>query len=267
MTWFKVDDTLALHPKVVRAGNASMGLWVRAGAWSAQQLTDGYVPSEIVQILGNADLAEELVRAGLWSVAAGGFEFHDWEERQPSKSEVESKREAQRERVRRWRAQRDGNAVTDAATGELPERPRNAVSNALPERPSNALVTPPRPDPTRPDPTLSTSNEVLNEVGAKKRATRIPDPFIVTAEMRRWAAEKTPAVDVTASTEKFVDYWRAKAGRDATKKDWVATWRNWLRSDQERARPAGQMRAQERTRANLSVVERLRAEEQQAVEA
>lgn len=31
MPWFKVDDTLALHGKVVAAGNPAMGLWVRAG--------------------------------------------------------------------------------------------------------------------------------------------------------------------------------------------------------------------------------------------
>ena len=33
--WFKVDDNLALHPKVLGAGNAAMGMWVRAGSWSA----------------------------------------------------------------------------------------------------------------------------------------------------------------------------------------------------------------------------------------
>jgi len=43
MPWFKVDDTLAFHAKVVAAGNAAMGLWVRAGAHSMQQLTDGFI--------------------------------------------------------------------------------------------------------------------------------------------------------------------------------------------------------------------------------
>jgi hypothetical protein len=69
---------------------------------------------------------------------------------------------------------------------------------------------------------------------ARKRATRIPEPFIVTADMRAWAAEETPGLKVDAVTKKFVDYWRAKSGKDATKRDWVATWRNWLRTDFER---------------------------------
>jgi len=69
---------------------------------------------------------------------------------------------------------------------------------------------------------------------ARKRGTRIPEPFIVTADMRQWAIQEVPAVDVDASTRTFVDYWRAVTGRNATKLDWTSTWRNWLRRDAER---------------------------------
>lgn len=34
---------------------------------------------------------------------------------------------------------------------------------------------------------------------------------------------------------KFVDYWRGVAGAKGRKADWTATWRNWCRSDEERA--------------------------------
>ena len=57
MPWFKVDDNLAFHHKVVAAGNAAMGLWVRAGAMCAQQLTDGFVPDHMVNTLGSKALA------------------------------------------------------------------------------------------------------------------------------------------------------------------------------------------------------------------
>lgn len=66
------------------------------------------------------------------------------------------------------------------------------------------------------------------EVKKTKRGTRIPDPFILTAAMREYAATKRPNVDLIEETEKFVNYWRAKTGRDATKLDWTATWRNWI---------------------------------------
>jgi hypothetical protein len=72
----------------------------------------------------------------------------------------------------------------------------------------------------------------------RKRASRIPDDFAVTADMVTWAKEHTPHVDGRYETAKFIDYWRAKAGRDATKLDWPGTWRNWMRKAQERAGPS-----------------------------
>jgi hypothetical protein len=60
------------------------------------------------------------------------------------------------------------------------------------------------------------------------RATRIPDPFLLTSEMKAYAAGKRPGVDVIEETEKFVNYYRAKGGRDGAKLDWPATWRNWI---------------------------------------
>lgn len=73
---------------------------------------------------------------------------------------------------------------------------------------------------------------------ARKRGTRLPDDFTVTPEMVAWARENTPGVNGSYETAKFVDYWRAKAGRDATKTDWVGTWRNWMRKASERAGPS-----------------------------
>lgn len=62
------------------------------------------------------------------------------------------------------------------------------------------------------------------------RKTKIPNPFLLTAEMRAWAAESVPGVDLKTETEKFVDYWRGEA---KTKADWPATWRNWMRKAQQ----------------------------------
>jgi len=67
------------------------------------------------------------------------------------------------------------------------------------------------------------------------RATRIPIPFDVTEDMVEWATREIPRFDWDPETKKFVDYWRAKSGRDATKTDWPATWRNWMRRAAEGA--------------------------------
>lgn len=61
-----------------------------------------------------------------------------------------------------------------------------------------------------------------------KKASRLPDKFMLTADLRAYAAEKRPGVDVTLETEKFCNYWRAKPGKDGTKLDWGATWKNWI---------------------------------------
>jgi hypothetical protein len=63
---------------------------------------------------------------------------------------------------------------------------------------------------------------------ASTRGTRIPDTFMLTSEMRTYASEKRPDVDCPLETEKFVNHWRAATGRNATKLDWNATWRNWI---------------------------------------
>lgn len=106
MPWFKVDDGFAVHPKALAAGNAACGLWVRAGSWSMQQLTDGFVPEHVLPTLGTKREAQLLVNAGLWKRAPGGWTFHEWECRQPSREQVERDRADAAERQRRAREQR-----------------------------------------------------------------------------------------------------------------------------------------------------------------
>lgn len=65
-----------------------------------------------------------------------------------------------------------------------------------------------------------------------KRSTKIPDPFLLTPEMRAWAAEHAPALNIRDETENFVDYWR---GAGKPKADWIATWRTWMRKNQKDA--------------------------------
>ena len=52
MVWFRVDDNLGFHHKVIAAGNPAMGLWVRAGSVCASQLTDGFVADHMIASLG-----------------------------------------------------------------------------------------------------------------------------------------------------------------------------------------------------------------------
>lgn len=89
MTWFRVDDTFAFHPKVMAAGNAAAGLWVRSGSWASQQLTDGAVTTGVARSIGTAAEAKRLTDIGLWLDApGGGYQFHQWSPTNPTREEV-----------------------------------------------------------------------------------------------------------------------------------------------------------------------------------
>lgn len=78
------------------------------------------------------------------------------------------------------------------------------------------------------------SQVVRTDRAKTERASRLPDSFIVTAEMEEWARREAPNISVSRQTERFVDYWR---GNGKTKVDWLATWRNWMRRASDDAGP------------------------------
>jgi DNA-binding transcriptional ArsR family regulator len=68
------------------------------------------------------------------------------------------------------------------------------------------------------------------------RGTRLPENFEVTKQMRSWYRENIGgAVDGVLEHEKFLDYWRSRTGQIASKKDWPAAWRNWMREAMQRS--------------------------------
>jgi len=99
--------------------------------------------------------------------------------------------------------------------------------------PDSGLLTPDSPF------TETTVSERGKPRTTDKSAKRLPEDFELTKERRAVAeAERLPADRTFA---KFVDYWRSASGARARKLDWDATWRNWCRTEADRARstPAG----------------------------
>ncbi|NEW27274.1 hypothetical protein [Nocardia cyriacigeorgica] len=107
MTWFKVDDGFWSHPKTAVLSADAIATWVRAGSYSCQHLTDGFVSPPMLRMLGSVEAADELVDAGLWERVAGGYQFHDWGEYQETSDAVKRRREMARDRQRRSRAARE----------------------------------------------------------------------------------------------------------------------------------------------------------------
>lgn len=77
------------------------------------------------------------------------------------------------------------------------------------------------------------------------RGERLPEGWTLPREWGVWAIETYPLwtpEKVRLEAERFADHWRAKTGKDATKLDWLATWRNWCRSPiahRDDPKPAG----------------------------
>lgn len=89
---------------------------------------------------------------------------------------------------------------------------------------ANAPSTPPKPKPKA------------------KRATQIPETWIPSDSTRKWAdSEGFTEAEVDSQILRFVDHWR---GKGETRKDWDATFRNWMRNAREwghlQAKPPGQ---------------------------
>jgi hypothetical protein len=117
-------------------------------------------------------------------------------------------------------------------------------------------------EPTTASPATKKNIQKENQVKERKNTpTRIPNDFSLTDEMREWAKSNTPEVDAELQTANFIDYWQSKA-KDNTKLDWLATWRAWMRNDQDRkSRYKPRNRVADRERENAERRARLLAEE------
>jgi hypothetical protein len=179
MTWFKADDQLHSHPKVIEAGLEAMGLWVLAGTFCADKRTDGVITWAAIDRLAGGKakgrkLAKALLDANLWEPIEGGCRFHDWLTYQPSAAELNA-RESGLSAVRsvagkkgaqkRW--QRDGDATpTDGnRDGSVDGKPDGksdgkpvAIAIALDGKTDGIRMAPipdPDPDPKPPQPPLA----------------------------------------------------------------------------------------------------------------
>jgi hypothetical protein len=102
MTWVKIDDQFADHPKVLAAGPLASWLYVCSLTYSARLLTDGFIPAGQVRRLADVDnaceLAAKLVEVGLWDVTEGGYRVHDYLIYNPTAETIKARQEADRQR-------------------------------------------------------------------------------------------------------------------------------------------------------------------------
>jgi hypothetical protein len=127
----RLTDTIASHPKILRAGDliggpsgraVALSMYVAAIGYSRHFLTDGFVPRGFLKdhpLIGPPEKnggrkeggphGETLAKAfthrdvNLWERAPGGWRIHDWAAFNESSKTLKKRRAATAERVRSFR--------------------------------------------------------------------------------------------------------------------------------------------------------------------
>jgi len=93
MTWLRLDDSFAEHPKVVGLTDGAFRCLVELYCYASRNLTDGAIPTAAARRHGSAKQINELVIAGLLHEVAAGYEIHDYLEYNQSRAQAEAERE------------------------------------------------------------------------------------------------------------------------------------------------------------------------------
>lgn len=152
------------------------------------------------------------------------------------------------------------------AAPDMPDSPSSAPGRESPRQPATPAESPQTPAERHPNRQEPSTSHVGTELTPRKRGTRLPADWRPALELIAWARSRgIPDEYQRHETEKFCNYWWAKAGKDATKLDWGLTWQNWLIRAAEERPPRGQGRPgtdhSPRVHDALDLATRLRAQE------
>lgn len=271
MAWFALDDGFDTHPKVRKAGNAAVGLFVRLGVHATRHLTEGHLDGDIVRQYGTEPNIRKLVAVGMLhpsghacprcpQPADGDYVIHDYLDYNKSRAQIEAAREAARKRQQRGRetaranrnrvgngsepgSNRSGNGADserNRARKDPPFEGSTAGQDDLSRRDTHEGVT------VVPSPPLPSHNYDVADVGGRTTGSSpadldalAPTPievdgFELTDAMRRWAKRDgySDLVDIDYATAQFISHYRSTGAR---RKSWPDAWQKWIREEAHRA--------------------------------
>lgn len=232
--WFKVDDSFFSNPKTAMLSDGATALWLRSGSWSAQQLTDGFIPARMVPMFrGSDDSVRELCEVGLWERddVRDGYRFHDWSDYQPDVEEVDALRRKRSEAGkrganRRWsRKTVDENGKNGKTDGKCHGKPMaNAWQTDGKSMANSCPVPVPVPD--------KKEKEEYSSSFSKETSA---DEYLETGrpEADRQISGQYPNLDLTDAWGAFMQHHH---GETRTVNDWTRLWKGWC---QRRANMSG----------------------------
>lgn len=232
--WFKVDDSFFSNPKTAMLSDGATALWLRSGSWSAQQLTDGFIPARMVPMFrGSDDSVRELCDVGLWERddERDGYWFHDWSDYQPDGEEVDALRRKRSEAGkrgadRRWKRKTvDENGKNGKTDGKCHGKPMANAWQVDGKSMANSCPVPvPVPD--------KKEKEEYSSSFSKETSA---DEYLETGrpEADRQISGQYPNLDLTDAWGAFMQHHH---GETHTIADWTRLWKGWC---QRRANMSG----------------------------
>ena len=137
-------------------------------------------------------------------------------------------------------AKRRDNARINGSKGGNPSLGKTTTKSSSVNPTSKGEVKAQKPEARgqRPD------KKKVTKVTTKKIGTRLSEDWFLPKEYGEWAVSQGMAREqVRFEADKFKDFWISKAGKDASKLDWLATWRNWIRNNKsngnQQSKPGG----------------------------
>lgn len=265
--YIRVSVDLPEHPKLAQLDEDIVPLagWllITALAYCGKNLTDGqFVPRVVYRKAGvDPEIGKHLIAAGLWHEAGHGCPrcpqpadrmliSHDYLEHQRSKEEAQALREARsgagaKGAEKRWAAKRAADAAKAANQDtEMANAMALAIANGwqadgnamaeVEEEVEEEQTTPLRG--VRGGTAASRQAAPPTKRTASPKGTRLPKGWLPPAELVAEMRVELPDLDTQAEHKRFADHWAAATGRTASKLDWNATWRNWMREANDRQR-------------------------------
>lgn len=215
---------------------------------ASRNVTRGHINVTAEDLASALDVTEQQIDAVL--SAMDGRVMDDgcltgWEKRQPKREDSGDEETGAKSAAQRKKEQREREKLAakgDAESGH--KQPCHDVSRNVTldkdkdkETSFAAQQSEPVEDDPPPDAPPAAAPIKSLKGSVSPRGTRLPEDWVLPKQWGEWALSETsltaPAVRLEAA--KFGDYWRAKAGREAVKLDWQATWRNWVRTAADRA--------------------------------
>lgn len=264
MPWFALDDGFDSHPKVRKAGNAAVGLFVRLGVHATKHLTEGHLDGDIVRDYGTPATVRKLISVGMLHAfghgckrceqpTEDGYVIHDYLDYNKSRAQIEAARENARKRQNRGReSARQNRNERDSGrnlNGNSRENGDSFAPNSRENEPQFGEETAGHDDLSRrdthegetgvPSPPLPSQPYVVADAGGGGAASRAPDldayapspidvdGFELTDAMRGWSLRTFgPGLDVDYETAQFLDHFRAQNVR---RPNWPTEWQKWIR--------------------------------------